>query len=387
MPVAQEQTVPIQDLVLIPELNPRARLCEETIIRYMESFPALPPVRVQAKTNVVVDGYHRVEAAVRLGLEEVAVRPEEIPDDELRLVAGLANSQHGQPLSRTERNQLAVALVRNYGKLREEVAQLLGVSGSAVTLALREHQFNEQLSEKLGSPVQVINSAHVRALYRVGAEQRERLLEAVVSKVDEDGQPYPLTGAELKVLVDRMLDPATPTAELNRLLNDPKARPKPPASASSNGAAAGAAEERDPFVAEGVPAQASDDRPWEREWESPLKGGDSEAFDRVRSVDEDIAAAGGGAAEERQLSELLRRAETNAAERDMLAGDAFNQTDYAGNIVPVRNGGYPESESRLRDGIYAATRALEELVQMVQPAEVRSQVEAVVALLRSLGRE
>jgi len=387
VPVAQEQTVPIQDLVLIPELNPRARLCEETIIRYMESFPALPPVRVQAKTNVVVDGYHRVEAAVRLGLEEVAVRPEEIPDDELRLVAVLGVRQ---PLSRTERNQLAVVAHQRHGKLREEVAQLaqlLGVSGSAVTLALREHQFNEQLSEKLGSPVQVINSAHVRALYRVGAEQRERLLEAVVSKVDEDGQPYPLTGAELKVLVDRMLDPATPTAELNRLLNDPKARPKPPASASSNGAAAGAAEERDPFVAEGVPAQASDDRPWEREWESPLKGGDSEAFDRVRSVDEDIAAAGGGAAEERQLSELLRRAETNAAERDMLAGDAFNQTDYAGNIVPVRNGGYPESESRLRDGIYAATRALEELVQMVQPAEVRSQVEAVVALLRSLGRE
>src|SRR5205085_1913894 len=81
------------------------------------------------------------------------------------------------------------------------------------------------LSEKLGSPVEVINSAHVRALYRVGPEQRERLLEAGVTKVDDDGQPLPLTGAELKLLVDRMLDPATPAAELNRLLLDPKAQP------------------------------------------------------------------------------------------------------------------------------------------------------------------
>ncbi len=221
MSVAETSMVALPELVLIPELSPRARLDEETIIRYMESFESLPPVRVQAGTNVVVDGYHRVEAAIRLGLEQIRVREEPIGDEELRLVAGLANVQHGQPLSRTERNQLAVALVRNYGKLREEVGKLLGVSPSAVTLALREHQYNEQLSEKLGTPVQVINSAHVRALYRVGPEQRERLLEAVASKVDENGDPYPLTGAELKVLVDRMLDPATPPAELNRLLMDP----------------------------------------------------------------------------------------------------------------------------------------------------------------------
>src|SRR3569833_460857 len=174
MSVAERPTVPIKDLVLIPELSPRARRCEETVIRYMESFSALPPVRVQATTNVVVDGYHRVEAAIRLGLEEIEVKLENIDDEELKMVAGLANVEHGQPLTRAERNKLAVALVRTYGKLREEAAELLGMSPNAVTLALREHQFNEQLSEKLGSAVQVINSAHVRALYRVGPGQRER---------------------------------------------------------------------------------------------------------------------------------------------------------------------------------------------------------------------
>ena len=368
MSVVEQGTVTIKDLVLIPELNPRARLCEETVIRYMESFSALPPVRVQARTNVVVDGYHRVEAAIRLGLEEIPAREEEIPDEELRLVAGLANVQHGQPLTRGERNKLAVALVRTYGKLREEAAELLGISASAVTLALREHQFNEQLSEKLGTVVQVINSAHVRALYRVGPEQRERLLEAVVSKVDDDGQPYPLTGSELKLLVDRMLDPATPTAELNRLLNDPRARPKPPvpSPAGENGGSGA-----DPFVPEG-----GESRPWEREWESPLKGGDSEAFDRVRGVDEDIERAGGGSvAEERQIAELLRRADDNAHERQTPDNPFWGSADAPG----------PTPEDKLREGLAAAARALEEVAPQVQPDHVRSQVQSVVALLQSLG--
>lgn len=374
MSVVKRTTVPINDLVLIQELNPRERLNEETIIRYMESFSSLPPVRVQEGTNVVIDGYHRVEAAVRLGLEEVHADVERIPDDELRLVAGLANVSHGQPLTRSERNRLAVALVRNYGKLREEAGTLLGMSPSAVTLALREHQFNEQLSEKLGSPVQVINSAHVRALYRVGADQRERLLEAVVSKVDPDGQPYPLTGAELKLLVDRMLDPATPTAELNRLLNDPRARPQPESGARAglNGHGANGAESGEPFVAE-----TTNTRPWEREWESPLKGGDSEAFDNVRGVDEQIERSRGGSGEERQLAALLERAQENHAERQLKGeyNPFWGSADAPG----------PGPADKLRDGIVAATVALTELIPQIQPAEVRSQVEAVLALLQNLS--
>ena len=64
----------IRDLVLLPELNPRAQLCEETISRYMESFDALPPVSIQEGTGVLVDGFHRVEAATRLGAEAIPVR-------------------------------------------------------------------------------------------------------------------------------------------------------------------------------------------------------------------------------------------------------------------------------------------------------------------------
>lgn len=371
MPAVEVRPIPLNDLVLIPELSPREKLSEETVIRYMESFTALPPIRVQAESLVVVDGFHRVESATRLGLEEISAELAPIPDEELRMVAGLANVKHGQPLSRPERNRLAVALVRTYGKLREEAAELLGVSPGAVTLALREHQFNEMLSEKLGTPVQVINSSHVRALYRVGAEQRERLLEAVVSKVDENGEPYPLTGAELKLLVDRMLDPATPSAELNRLLSDPKARPKAPPSAKAE---AGTTE--DPFFPE-----AGNTKPWEREWESPLKGGDTEAFDRVRGVDEQLEEAGAYAGRDRQIADLMERAEVNVRERTL----ADDYHPFWGSADAP--GGSEEDESplaRLRGSVNAATRALEEIIPQAEPADVRSQLQAVLALLQSL---
>lgn len=373
MSVSEVRAVPINELVLLPELSPRERLNEETVIRYMESFTSLPPVRVQAGTNVVVDGYHRVEAAVRLGLEEVIAREEAIEDEQLRMVAGLANVTHGQPLTRVERNQLAVALCRNYGKLREEVAQMLGMSASAVTLALREHQYNEMLSEKLGTTVQVINSAHVRALYRVGPEQRERLLEAVVSKVDDDGQPYPLTGAELKLLVDRMLDPATPTAELNRLLSDPKARPKPSGSSSAAASPNAAAAAESPFLEE---VQAGGSRPWEREWESPLKGGDTEAFDRVSAVDEEISKSHGGSDEERQIAALLRRAGENAAERGLEPDNPF----WGSADAPYER----PQEDPVKEKIAVAIKALEELIPQIEPAPVQGQVVAVVAVLQSL---
>ena len=219
----------IRDLVLLPELNPRTQLCEETISRYMESFDSLPPVSIQEGTGVLVDGFHRVEAATRLGAEAIPVRMLDIPDEELHLYAGLGNCGHGRALNRAERNRFIVRLIEQYQWSGDKVARVIGVSPSSVSLALREHQYNQALTERLGEEVQVINSAHVQALYRVGPEQRAQLLDAVAGKIDDEGRPRPLTGAELKSLVDRMEDPQIPAEELKRLLADPSARPEPSA--------------------------------------------------------------------------------------------------------------------------------------------------------------
>lgn len=247
------QFYPIRDLMLLPRLNPRSQLCEETIIRYMESFDSLPPVSIQEGTGVLVDGFHRVEAASRLGAEVIPVQMLDIPDEELHLYAGLANCNHGRALSRAERNRFVVRLVEEFGWPADRVARTVGISASSVHLALREHRYNQALSERLGEEVEVINSSHVQALYRVGDEQRTRLLDAIASKIDEEGRPRPLTGGELKSLVDLMENPATPTQELRRLLEDPLARPE----AAARRRPAAAAENRAPNAATAAAPAAS----------------------------------------------------------------------------------------------------------------------------------
>src|SRR6266705_2718532 len=63
---------------------------------------ALAPISIQEGTGVLVDGFHRVEAATRLGVEAIPVRMLDIPDEELHLYAGLGNCGHGRALNRAE---------------------------------------------------------------------------------------------------------------------------------------------------------------------------------------------------------------------------------------------------------------------------------------------
>lgn len=360
----------LSDLVLVPELSPRQGLNEDAVIRYMDSFPALPPIRVQRGTQVVIDGYHRAEAAVRLGLEQVAVLEEDVSDGDIRIVAALANSSHGEPLSRTERNRLAVLLVEQYGRMREEAAGMLGVSAAVVTMALREAQLNRDLAERLGTETQIINSSHVKALYRVGEEKRAELLDVIASKLDEQGNPRPLTGAELRVLVDRLLDPATPQAELKRLITDPHARPQVSSA------------EPQPRPSQNVdPAAGSS--PWvEEEWQSPLRAG-VEGEPAYRPLDD-------------ELRNRLEKAAGALAEQAGWSGSAFQDETgsyrFSEHQAPADGLDVPaaalhdvlQAVEAYNNGVAAAATALRAVLGRIDPPGVREQVGAVLVLLENL---
>lgn len=361
----------ISDLTLVPELSPRERISEEAVLRYMDSFAALPPIRVQRGTRVVIDGFHRVEAATRLGLEEIEACEEPVSDDDIRLVAALANMQHGEPLTRPERNRMAVLLVQHYGRLREEAAELLGMAAPAVTMALREHQLNQELSERMGEPVQVINSAHVRALYRVGPEQREQLLEVIVSKVDAAGRPRPLSGAELKLLVDRLLDPSTPAAEMRRLMEDPQARPRP------------AAADRPPSDEIGSSSPSTGpSAPWNddaEEWESPLRSGDSESGG-LRPLDAEVHGRLERAA--RALAESGGWGESPFLV-DGTAPPARPREEWSPELSGLHDA--VSAAEEIRRTVGAAARALGDLLPRIEQQQVRDQAGAVHALLLSIA--
>jgi ParB-like chromosome segregation protein Spo0J len=101
------RNVPLDDLVLDPNLNLRDRLDDFTVERYADSWERLPPITVFEVDGkwLVADGFHRHAAAVMLGKRSI---PAEIVvgsfTDALDFVASV-NLFHGLPLSRSERRR------------------------------------------------------------------------------------------------------------------------------------------------------------------------------------------------------------------------------------------------------------------------------------------
>ena len=101
------RNVPLDDLVLDPNLNLRDRLDDFTVERYADSWDRLPPITVYEVDGkwLVADGFHRHAAAVMLGKRSI---PAEIVvgsfTDALDFVASV-NLFHGLPLSRSERRR------------------------------------------------------------------------------------------------------------------------------------------------------------------------------------------------------------------------------------------------------------------------------------------
>src|SRR3954462_6478688 len=96
--------LPLDELVLDPNLNLRDRLDDFTVERYAEAWQRMPPVTVYEVEGqwLLADGLHRHAAAVMLGRKSI---PAEIRagtlEDALDFVAGV-NLFHGLPLTRTE---------------------------------------------------------------------------------------------------------------------------------------------------------------------------------------------------------------------------------------------------------------------------------------------
>jgi ParB-like chromosome segregation protein Spo0J len=136
--------IPVSNLILDEELNPRFVLSEEAIERYREMFRedrTPPALKVQASengTHKVIDGFHRVKAAL---MEKVARLPCEIldvKDDDLLALAYRFNRENAVPITSLERDATVIRLATRFAKTQREIAELVGFkSPSSVNDILR----------------------------------------------------------------------------------------------------------------------------------------------------------------------------------------------------------------------------------------------------------
>jgi ParB-like nuclease domain len=133
--------IPLDDLVLDPNLNLRDRLDDFTVERYADSWDRLPPITVYNIEGrmLVADGFHRHAAAVMLGKR--TIRAEIIEGtftDALDFVSSV-NLFHGLPLTRAERRRaVEVKLKLHHDWSDRRMAEELAVSRELVAKIRRQ---------------------------------------------------------------------------------------------------------------------------------------------------------------------------------------------------------------------------------------------------------
>ncbi|GAI60774.1 unnamed protein product, partial [marine sediment metagenome] len=131
------ERVNISDLKLDNSIWPRSSLDEEAIERYRDCLEDLPPIVVDKETMTVLDGWHRVEAHRREGVETISVKYDGCPPHLFLARAYALNARHGLPVDNEVRDQIIVGLSQGkdgYDPMGEgEIAQEMGISQPRVS--------------------------------------------------------------------------------------------------------------------------------------------------------------------------------------------------------------------------------------------------------------
>ncbi len=133
--------VPMDDLVLDPNLNLRDRLDDFTVERYADSWDRLPPITVYQIEGqlLVADGFHRHAAAVMLGKRTISAEIVEGTMTEALDFVASVNLFHGLPLTRAERRRaVEVKLKLHHDWSDRRMAEELAVSRELVAKIRRQ---------------------------------------------------------------------------------------------------------------------------------------------------------------------------------------------------------------------------------------------------------
>jgi ParB/Sulfiredoxin domain len=138
-------TVPIRALRLSD--TPRQGVVREDHCKILaESLDFLPPILVHSPSMRVIDGIHRVRAAVLNDRGDIEARMFEGPDQDAFVLAVRLNILHGLPLSRAERHAAAARILLSHPHWSNRM--LASVSGlSAGTIAGIRDRSTAQIDE------------------------------------------------------------------------------------------------------------------------------------------------------------------------------------------------------------------------------------------------
>ncbi|MFJ8490544.1 ParB N-terminal domain-containing protein [Streptomyces sp. NPDC094038] len=148
--LSQVHSVPVT--ALAPADSPRAEDVDLAYARSLMEIGELPPILVNRRTLRVVDGMHRLTAALLAGRPEIDVRFFDGDERETFVASVRANLHHGRRLSQQERSAAARRVLTAYPEWSNRaIAQATGLSTKTVAiLRTRSSGDGPQLNTRVG---------------------------------------------------------------------------------------------------------------------------------------------------------------------------------------------------------------------------------------------
>lgn len=170
---------------LLPADSPRIAGEDSAHARVLADVESrLPPIIVHRRTMRVIDGMHRLRAALMRGLDTIEARFFDGPDEAAFLLAVRENIVHGLPLSQADRERAAERILSSQPKWSDRaVASAAGLSTRAVAaIRRRSTDSASQLNVRIGldGRVRPLDGAQGRLLAsKIICEQPELPLREV----------------------------------------------------------------------------------------------------------------------------------------------------------------------------------------------------------------
>jgi transposase-like protein len=161
-------TVIVQINSLLLDDSPRRNGESDKHVRVLaEAEEKLPPIIVHAQSMRVIDGTHRVRAAIMRGVEEIEARIYHGSCADAFVLAVRMNTAHGLPLTRADRTTAAVRIIESHPQWSNRmVAAATGLSAGTVGKVRRRS-----------------TAQNAQSNTRVGKDGRARPINAVAARL------------------------------------------------------------------------------------------------------------------------------------------------------------------------------------------------------------
>lgn len=202
------QIVEVSIAALIPGESPRLNgHDQEHVARLAEIDTPLPPILVDRRTMRVIDGMHRVFAAVLQGRREIEVEFFDGESEDAFLKAVEANVAHGFPLSQADRRAAAARIMITHPLMSDRaIAKSAGLGAKTVAAIRRSTEAVPQLDRRIGRDGKVRPLSSAAGRHRV-AEVLAKHPTASLREVARLAGVSPATAGDVRHRLARGEDP------------------------------------------------------------------------------------------------------------------------------------------------------------------------------------